>query len=1033
MNIWSILDIQATEDKDAIKKAYRKRLTGVNPEDNPEGFMELRRAYEEAIRLADEPKNTADTDDTAGHDGLIYVFNDIYNKFDRRISVKSWQELFDRDEFVALDTAEEAGSELLVFLMKHFYLPRRVWQCIVYGLDIRDRRSELIEKFPEDFIDYIINNSLYDDVLNYDLIEGDSDLFDSFIETYYRLDQSIRKRQYDEQKKYFDELDKMDVRHPYVMVSHVRSEIQQMNEELAQKENDGDSDYTAGLTYKQRIGELYGEMVDLWKKYTDDIFITNTCGDICLILDDIDGAKKYYDMTMELAPDNYVVRGKQAELFYCMGEYEKSRDMYMSLLRDNRFDGNARAGMIKANQSYAISLRERLKDTPDDVKTRLELAWCLYQSYSFSEAVELLSCFTPGYDESFEYYNVKGRSYLCLERYEDALECFERWYFLLKGLQNDAMTEEDVRRYKRYGYVNFLMGQCLMRLGRYDKSREFLDVSLGIDHAEILLTYEALCELEYLTENYPECISACERLLIKDNRNYMAYSYMSKAYGKLGYLKDAIVCCEHAIGIYPYPSEPYATEIGIYLKVNQPESAQNVIDRYRLLGIDSDRIDFMQACIYENDDRHEDIVKLLSVSVKQRSKENTDMDDYSELRMMLAFHMLKLGDAAGAKEQYRIIISEYPEHGDAYGMLARIERDEGNYSDAMRLFDRQLALNPTAFYYISRGILHRYLMNYKSAVDDFKSALVLEPDNSFCYIKLGQIYELHNKYSEALECYRNAIECGIEDEELYGTVMLSEARVHQCMCSFTDSRTIYEEYIDRFGINADMLYDYAELLYRMDKADEATRLICQGIDTLEYSDALQACLRLLCYIYGSEGYIDKANETLMLAVSKNENDAKAYATMGEIFFTHGLTDDARIMYEKAVLLDIDNNQNYYSELVEVLSARRGLFKPDIKECVKRALDVRGKITSPVMLINLARVNRVLKKYSTAMKLTDKAIGQRRCRGCFYGRCHEAYYERGLIYEAMHKYKNAMTWYREALKICGHNALYEKSIKRIENK
>ena len=53
MHIWQVLGISETKDKDELKKAYRVKLNTVNPEDDPEGFMQLREAYEEAVRLAD--------------------------------------------------------------------------------------------------------------------------------------------------------------------------------------------------------------------------------------------------------------------------------------------------------------------------------------------------------------------------------------------------------------------------------------------------------------------------------------------------------------------------------------------------------------------------------------------------------------------------------------------------------------------------------------------------------------------------------------------------------------------------------------------------------------------------------------------------------------------------------------------------------------------------------------------------------------------------------------------------------------------
>ena len=54
MNIWTILGIGQTDDKGAIKQAYRERLKSVNPEEDADGFMELRNAYEEAIAESEE-------------------------------------------------------------------------------------------------------------------------------------------------------------------------------------------------------------------------------------------------------------------------------------------------------------------------------------------------------------------------------------------------------------------------------------------------------------------------------------------------------------------------------------------------------------------------------------------------------------------------------------------------------------------------------------------------------------------------------------------------------------------------------------------------------------------------------------------------------------------------------------------------------------------------------------------------------------------------------------------------------------------
>jgi len=47
--MWHILGLEPTNDKKLIKKAYAKKLKSVSPEDDPDGFQELRSAYEWAM------------------------------------------------------------------------------------------------------------------------------------------------------------------------------------------------------------------------------------------------------------------------------------------------------------------------------------------------------------------------------------------------------------------------------------------------------------------------------------------------------------------------------------------------------------------------------------------------------------------------------------------------------------------------------------------------------------------------------------------------------------------------------------------------------------------------------------------------------------------------------------------------------------------------------------------------------------------------------------------------------------------------
>ncbi len=68
MNPWTVLGLPPGADRDAIRRAYARKLKGVNPEDDPEGFMALRAAHDAALQQLKWRQQWPDEADDDGDD-----------------------------------------------------------------------------------------------------------------------------------------------------------------------------------------------------------------------------------------------------------------------------------------------------------------------------------------------------------------------------------------------------------------------------------------------------------------------------------------------------------------------------------------------------------------------------------------------------------------------------------------------------------------------------------------------------------------------------------------------------------------------------------------------------------------------------------------------------------------------------------------------------------------------------------------------------------------------------------------------------
>ena len=161
MRIFKILGIEPTKNEMEIKEAYLNKLSDTNPEDKPEEFMQLRKAYEEAIEYAnqEDEEDTNEIDNTEIGLWMAKV-REVYNNFRARNDINAWSELLKDDVCQNIEIKTDARDALLEFFMQNYYLPSAVIRFLNEFFNFEEDIDELYESFPAEFIDNIKNNTL---------------------------------------------------------------------------------------------------------------------------------------------------------------------------------------------------------------------------------------------------------------------------------------------------------------------------------------------------------------------------------------------------------------------------------------------------------------------------------------------------------------------------------------------------------------------------------------------------------------------------------------------------------------------------------------------------------------------------------------------------------------------------------------------------------------------------------------------------------------------------------------------------------
>lgn len=841
--IFRILGISETKEEERIKEAYRGRLTGVNPEDNPEGFRQLREAYEAALDFARE----RETDLAVSGDDPVSLFlkkaEEIYHSLPRRLDPGEWERLVQDPILDDLDLGETAKWRLFSFLASSYRLPSAVWRILDRCFGIRENRQEFKEHLTENFVDHMLykcSEEGEDGEFPYGALEGGEGAdFDGFLQQYFELVTLMKNpeklepeawQKALEQKLVF--LDTFGIGHPWYDLEKAKSS------------------FVCG-----RQEEALQRLYRLWETCRDDSRTRSEGARLLLDCGREQEAMEAWTQLLErcdlASADRYTTSAGLAEICERRGDLWEARKYALQAGRLYHTQ-DIRELLLRIDEGL-IAVYQQEGAPALSLDRAVLLAWCFNQTqreeegWQFFEKNGLLDGQTP------DCHKAKAVLAANTGRGRQAVEEARLWRGSL------SPKEEDYEYSVAQSFHLEGRGESLLYEEQKDSgAQEAQKLAQAAIDAYAEAVRHAPEDVEFLMsemlffrtlERYEDMARVCERIREVDDSDYWACFYAQEAYEKLGRAQEVVDNYYSAREIYAGHPEIYERAVKVFLDYRQYGDARDILDQAQEAGVSSFALTVRQAELLQRSAGDEAAVKEAEAFMEKAAAEFEQKGAPDDLKADLYLRRAMLHDA------HDIIRSED-------GMCRWLCR-------SVELKDSALAR-----YYLGRFYVE-YKDDRKSAYEHLKAAEDQGMTFPWLYYYIARCHEDYARWDDAIEYYKKAAQADPEVDDFPWRV----AWLYRCKFSRTGQQDYYREAVrwlelqeKKFGLVCRDLWQRALLLRYTMRYGEALEQIDLALENYHSS-----------FVWGDKGLIldllgryQEAAECYEKGIDADREDGKDY-------------------------------------------------------------------------------------------------------------------------------------------------------------
>lgn len=480
-------------------------------------------------------------------------------------------------------------------------------------------------------------------------------------------------------------------------------------------------------------------------------------------------------------------------------------------------------------------------------------------------------------------------------------------------------------------------------------------------------------------------------------------------------------------------------------------SLANLGEIYYILNLNNQAVDYLKEAIVL-DTKNNNLHLKLAGAYERLGKTELAAEEYN-------LALTKSGDNEEILMSLQNIwlqkVNDNPNDAEAHANLGAVYQKKKDYTNALAQYEKAEQLNPSnVTTRLNMGTLYQEQKEYETAIEAYDTILAVNPNYMLAYLYKAQCYKAMDNKDAAMQNYKLALNLDPSNQDIknelfdmYETGMTPEEKL-----------AYIQSQVQKEPMNADLIYKYAFELHKANKLAEAVPYYNQVIKLAPKNE--DAYINL-AQVYTQQGNYDKARALLTDAkgmfpentlikkqlasldaqttsllytnASKLFNEKKyqeainLYAKItpqtpesllgtGACYQAMGNNAQAASYYEKSLALDPKNADTaYYTALAYANLENYAKAKEFANKAL--AIDANHKTTKELMAYvteqeGTAKTDKAIElidkqQYPQALTLLNSVLSADPKNA-------DAYFYRGMVYDAQKKYQLAINDYKKAL-------------------